>query len=280
MAEKDPETTIREFILKYVETVRAELAERWKCWPIDLTKNEMHEIIGALLGRQVTLATQLALSPSIWNGHTAPLFLRSMVDGFITLAWIFVDPVDRSRKFIRYGLGQEKLDIEHRRKLMEEAGKNPDDDPLIKHKEGWVNSQRFTFLTEVNVGSWSGIDIRAMAEDAGYRDLYRYAYVPFSAATHNMWHHVSRYNLTKCPNPLHAYHKVPIDPFLPPDIDYLYRAAKYVEKALKLFDEKTGVKISLPSAFEMLVQFLESLGKEADDRSQLGQDISKEGSDK
>ena len=71
MAEKDPETIIREFILKYVETVRAELAERWKCWAIHLTKNEMHEVIGALLARQVTLATQLALSPSIWNGHTA-----------------------------------------------------------------------------------------------------------------------------------------------------------------------------------------------------------------
>lgn len=263
MAKTDPETVIREFILKYVETVRAELAQRWKCWSIDLTKNEMHEVIGALLARQVTLATQLALSPSIWNGHTAPLFLRSMVDGFITLAWIFIDPVDRSRKFIRYGLGQEKLDIEHRRKLMEEAGKNADDDPLIEHKEAWLNSQRFTFLTEVNVGSWSGIDVRAMSEDTGQRDLYHYAYVPFSAAIHNMWHHVSRYNLIKCPNPLHAYHKVPIDPFLPPDIDYFYRAAKYVEKAFKLFDEKTGVKISLPSAFDMLIQFLESLGKES-----------------
>jgi hypothetical protein len=202
-----------------------------------------------------------------------------MVDGFITLAWIFVEPVDRSRKFIRYGLGQEKLDIEHRRKLMEEAGKNADDDPLIKLKEGWVNSQRFTFLTEVNVGSWSGIDVRAMAEDAGHRDLYRYAYVPFSAATHNMWHHVSRYNLIKCPNPLHAYHKVPIDLFVPPDVDYFYRAAKYVEKAFKVFDEKTGVKISLPSAFDMLERFLESLGNEGGHESQLAGDAAKKGSD-
>jgi hypothetical protein len=203
-----------------------------------------------------------------------------MVDNFITLAWIFVDPVDRSRKFIRYGLGQEKLEIEHRRALMEQEGKDPENDLLIKHKEGWLNSQRFGFLTEVSVGSWSGIDVRTMAEDAGHRDLYHYAYVPFSAATHNMWHHVSRYNLIQCPNPLHAYHRIPIDRFPDPDIDYLYIAAKYVEKAFKLFDDKTGVRIGSHSAFVMLVEFVESLGKDAVDVANRRDTASPEGGDR
>lgn len=277
MDEKDPEIILHELVMKYVEAVRQELAERWKNWPKDLTKNEMHEVIGALLARQVTLATQMAISPSIWNGHIAPLLLRSMADCFITLAWIFVDPIDRSRNFIRYGLGQEKLDIEHRRKIIEEAGENPDDDPVIKLKEDWINRQRYTFLTEVNVGSWSGVDTRTMSENAGHLDFYRYSYLPFSAATHNMWHHVSRYNLIKCPNPLHANHKIAIDPCISPDVDFFYRAAKYAEKTFKLFDEKAGVKVTAPSAFDLLVEFLESLGKEDKSQLQLLEDADKEG---
>jgi len=262
MSDQASEEKIRTLIHEYVDEIRAELHERWKLWPLDLTKKEVHEVVGALLAREVSLATHLALAPVIWNGHIAPLILRSMVDGYISLAWIFVEPVDRSRKYILYGLGQEKLEIEHRKKLMEDEGRSPDDDPSISKREKWLNSQRFTFLTEVNVGSWSGADARTMAVEAECSSLYHYAYVPFSAATHNMWHHVSRYNLTKCPNPLHAYHRIPVSLSIPPDVDYVYRAAKYVDKAFKLFDDKTGVKIGLPSTLDIFVAGIESFDKE------------------
>ena len=249
-------------IQNYTAALRAELAERWKNWTIDLTQNEMFEVIGALLARQVTLATQLAGSPDIWNAHTAPLILRSMIDVYINLAWIFLDPLDRSRKFILHGLGQEKLDIEHRKKLMVDAGRKADDDPLIKHKEEWLACQRFAFLTEVNVGAWSGIDARKMAEEAGCLDFYRYAYTPFSAGTHSMWHHVSRWNLIPCRNPLHRYHSVPDDPILNPDFEYLYLAAEYAAKTFDLFDEKSGVKVDIRSAFNLLHESVAALGKE------------------
>jgi Family of unknown function (DUF5677) len=261
MSDEESIEEIRQFLSKYVEGIRAELHERWKLWPLDLTKKEVHEVVGALLAREVSLATNLALAPVIWNGHVAPLILRSMVDAYITLAWIFVEPVDRSRKYILYGLGQEKLEIEHRKKLMDDEGRSYDDDPSISAREKWLNSQRFTFLTEVNVGSWSGADARTMATEAACLSLYHYAYVPFSASTHNMWHHLSRYNLVKCPNPLHAYHRIPLNLSIPPDIDYVYRAAKYVDKAFRLFDEKTGVKVGLPSGLDGLEQWLESFGK-------------------
>lgn len=258
---------IEEIVSTYIKAVRNELYERWKKWPLDLSHHEMHEVIGALLARQVTLATQLAQAPSIWNGHIAPLILRTMTDAYINLAWIFIEPLDRARKFILHGLGQEKLEIEHGKAQLEANGKDVKSDFLIKFKEDWLNSQRFEFLTEVNIGSWSGIDTRKMAEEAGCIDLYRYAYTPFSTATHNMWHHVSRYNLGICPNPLHRFHKIPIDPSVDIDPDYLYRAAKYVAKTFHLFDEKTGIEYSGPSAFELLVQafekFSESINKEA-----------------
>ena len=250
-----------------------ELIVRWGKWQIDLTKCEMYEAVGALLARQVTLAIQLARAPAIWNGHIAPLILRTMADNYITLAWIFKDPLDRSRKFILYGLGQEKLQIEHRKRQPQ----NADNDRIIEAKEKWLNSQKYSFLTEINIGSWSGIDTRKMAEQAKCLDTYRFTYMPFSASTHSMWHHVSRYNLVYCPNPLHQCHRVPYVPLeVEIDIDYLYRAVKYVKKVFDLFDAKTKIESYPPSAYDKFVASIEKLNKEEEENRKTAEDTTPE----
>ncbi len=244
---------------RYVDTALGELDDRWRGWQLDLSVGEIHEVVGGLLARQVTLVTRFALAPPIWNGHIAPLVLRSMVDNLINLAWIFEDPLDRSRKFIAYALGQQKLAIEHRKRLLTERGDDAAADPIIEAGEAWLNSQRFGFLTEVNVGSWAGVSTLKMAEQAGCEDLYTFAYVPFSSAVHNTWQHVERYNLQHCQNPLHRYHRVPSDPYLPSDPDYLVRAAGYLQEAFDLFDHKTGMAPTVRSAFATLVKDLTRL---------------------
>jgi len=249
---------VKLMIKKYIEMIHEELSVRWQQWDKDLSKSEMYEVIGALLARQVTLATQLAQAPAIWNGHIAPIILRSMVDNYITLAWILKDPEERSQKFISYGLGQEKLQIEHRKARLK--GKDNKEDPLIQIKEDWLNTQHYSFLTEVNIGSWSGLATRQMAEQADCIDFYNLTYIPFSAATHNMWNHVERYNLTRCPNPLHRFHRIPIDlPIEIADVDYVYRAAKYVDKVFRLFDEFSQIRSRAVSAIKYLVCELEKI---------------------
>ena len=260
MANIDDSAKLVVFTAEYIKLARSELEERWHKWKLDLTKREVHEVVGALLARQVSLATQVADAPSIWNGHIAPIVLRTMTDTHITLAWILCDSLDRARKYIMYGLGQEKLHLEHRKAQLESEGIDPKTDPILKASEDWLNSQRYTFLTEVNVGSWAGIDTRTMADEAGCLDLYNFAYSPFSAATHSTWQHVSKYNLVPCTNPLHGYHRIPVAPDTPfADIDYFYNAAKYLEKSFKLFDETFEVEISAPSAFIALDEFLREL---------------------
>jgi hypothetical protein len=243
---------VEQIVLEYVEAIRAQLAAEWRAWRLDLTKPEMHEVVAALLARQVTLATQLASSPGMWNEHVAPVILRAMADVHITLAWILKDPLERSRKFILYGLGQQKLLLEHRKAQLATDGRDVGNDPIVQATEAWINAQRFEFLTEVNVGSWSEITVREMAEEAGCLDFYRYVYTPFSGAGHSMWNHVSRYNLQVCQNPLHRYHKTPIDPDLAPDPEYLYLAAKYAEKSFDLFDVTFSIQPEDQSAFDAL----------------------------
>lgn len=247
----------------YIKQIRKELHARWDAWTFDTDHPETHEALGGLMARQVTLASQLAMNPGIWNGHVAPLLLRSMVDTFITYAWIWCDPEDRSKKYIFHGLGQEKLALEHYLSTLDPDEDDPEEDPIVQARRAWIDGQRWTFLTDVNLGSWSGKSTRAMAQEADCMGIYNHAYQPFSAATHNMWNHVARYNLQYCDNPLHRYHRVPIDPEIGADPDFLYRAAKYVARVFETFDEKSGLNVDVASGFILLKSLIDTFYEES-----------------
>jgi hypothetical protein len=236
----------------YCKIVEDGLHERWSKWNIEIHDAETYEVIGGLLSRQASLTTYLAMAPQIWNGHIAPLILRSMTDAHITLSWILQNPKERAQKYILYGLGQEKLYIEH---LKNET--DPDEpayQEMIKMREGWLNSQRLDFLTIVNTGNWSELTTRKMSEESGTDSLYKYSYTPFSGVVHNMWQHISRYNLKYCDNPLHKYHLVPEIREVGIDPDYVYRSVKYIDRSYEIFDEKYKLKIETPSPHDWYVK--------------------------
>ena len=70
--------------------------EIWSKLPIDIYQSEFYEVLGALMARQCNLVLKLAQTPSLWDYHAGPLFLRAMTDSYITLAWIFKDRIDRA----------------------------------------------------------------------------------------------------------------------------------------------------------------------------------------
>ena len=254
---------LQHLVERFVFRAREEFESRLAQWATDLSREEVHEVLGALLARQATLACEMAMCPSIWNGHTAPLLLRAMADVYISLAWVIQDPVPRSRQFIYYGLGQAKLELEHRKaELKARPAKSPEEQEFPQILEAWINHQRWSFLTDVNLGSWSGISTRKMAEAAGCLDFYNYVYTPFSACTHSMWNYIGIYNLMECRNPLHKFHQrgamgdAPIDPH------YLYLAAKYLQKAFSTFDDAIGTKVTGESAFEILCREFENFPRE------------------
>lgn len=240
----------------YIRRVRIELHTRWDEWTFNLARAEVHKVVGALMARQVTIATQLASNPSIWNGHIAPTLLRTMVDVYIMLAWILQQPLDRSRKYVLYGLGQEKPFLENLKASLTEE-EFSENHLVVEAVEAWIHSQRFTFLTNVNVGSWSGLSTRAMAQESGCMGVYRHAYTPFSSSAHSTWNHVAKYNLQPCSNPLHRYHMVPVDSDMPLDPDYLYRVAKYVDKTFVLFESTFEITPRESLAFQQLTTAIE-----------------------
>jgi hypothetical protein len=245
---------MEEFITGYCDAVRAGLRERWSNYKPEIYNNETSEAIGGLVARQATLAIEFATNPGIWNGHIAPLVLRCMTDTHITLAWILESPLERSREYIRFGLGQEKLFIEY---LENEAEQAPADElderieEMIEVRKNWLSSQLMEWAIEVNVGSWSGKSTRDMAIEAGCEGLYKFAYVPFSGPAHSMWQHVGIYNVVRCENPLHKNHRIPAMPELRIDPDFLYRSAKYVSRTYDLLSGKLGLRCDtmLPVAY-------------------------------
>lgn len=252
----------QEAIEKYISHIGAELSDRWRNWKINLYLDYMHEVVGALLARQVTIASHFARSPECWNSHIAPFFLRAMIDVFINLSWILKDPDDRSKRFVLFGLGQQKLNLEHRKNQLSEDGIDPQPDATVTALGEWINSQRYEFLVEVDVGSWSGLDTRSMAIEANCIDLYNYAYTPFSAGVHSMWHHICRFNLTSCQNPLHKYHRVPIKYEISPDAGFLDLAAKYLSKSFAEFDKMTDFETNLEDGRWILSEALNKVAEE------------------
>jgi hypothetical protein len=254
---------VRHLVEEFVSRAREEFENRLAQWPTDLSREEVHEVLGALLARQVTLACEMAMCPSIWNGHTAPLLLRAMADVYISLAWVIQDPVTRSRQFIHYGLGQEKLQLEHRKaELKARPAESAEEEEFVEVIEAWINRQRWSFLTDVNLGSWSGISTRKMAEEAGCLDFYNYVYTPFSACTHSMWNHIGIYNLKECRNPLHKFHQQGAMVDAPIDPHYLYLAAKYLQKAFATFDAAMGTKVTWDAAFAVLCREFEDFPRD------------------
>src|SRR6266498_1100435 len=227
----------------YINQLGNDLPVRWNLLDIDLTNKEVYEVLTGQLARQITLAIQFASNPNCWTFDLAPVILRCMADNYINFSWIAKSPLDRAKKFILYGLGQEKLNLEHRKNQIINDERNPENDPLIKHTEQWLNGQRYTFLTEVNLGAWAGITTRQMAEEADCIDFYNYVYTPFSTVVHNTWGHIARYNLELSDNPLHKLLRKPFIGGLVIDIYNIRLAAKYVDKLIRKFDEIFSINI-------------------------------------
>ncbi|KAF0208116.1 MAG: hypothetical protein FD171_1273 [Actinobacteria bacterium] len=242
-------------LAEFDSNARTDVSCRWDELGVDITESETKEVLGSLLSRQAKLAIDLVQQPGLWTAHSAPLFLRAMADVHITLAWILEHPKVRSRQFIHYGLGQAKLDIEKRKtRLAASEHTEADEESFVEFLESWVDSQRYAFLTEVNVGSWSGASTRQMAHDAGLHDYYDYVYVPFSACVHSTWQHVERLNTAMCDNPLHRFHRVPSIVDGGRDPHYSLLAAQYLDETLTMVDEAFDLHPSCSTAYPGLIE--------------------------
>lgn len=257
----EPYAAIGEFAGSICENILANLHERTNDFRLgDGFETTTNSVFSALVARQSALALGMAESPLTWNGHIAPLILRSMIDLLITIRWIAMSPRERSAEYVNYGLGSEKLLTAHYQKRIEEGEDSEVIRKIAEANLAWIEAQQFQMFVEVNLGSWTGTSIRKMCEETGDKDLYNFSYVPFSSAVHNMWNHVGKWNAKTCENPMHKQHSVGeiIDAW--PIVDFMFRACKYLELTLDAFDNFFEFQTKIASPIENFSKHIEELG--------------------
>lgn len=250
-------------LVEYIHLVQSIVKERWNQLPKDIYNNHTIEVIAGLMSRQATLTIRIAKNPGIWDFHIGPIILRTMIDVHINLAWILTNPNEIAKKYIDYGLGQEKLQIEHLKQGNVDEDFKEDLQLMIEAKQSWLDYQHFSFLTTVDVGSWSGLSAREMADKSDCQGLYRYVYSPYSSCVHNMWNHVGKFDLIHSENPLHKFIRLPYDPDFKPEIDILVKSAKYFSRSIELIDEKYNINSSLLDPYEFWYNELNKNNNEA-----------------
>lgn len=236
---------------EYVQCAREGFFARMNEWNRDIFDNEVNEVVGGLLARQMSLARTLAQSPQVWNPHILPVVLRCMADVYITFCWIVKDVNARSRQFVEYGLGQEKLVLEkYREYLAKESEPDPDVLAMVDDRERTLDAERYRFLIPVNVGSWSERNTRDMAKEVEEEQFYDFVFTQCSPAVHSTWQHIWQTNLHPCSNPLHMGHRLPVDLEFPPDLHMFTNSAKYLCKTFAKFDSQILGQKSESNAYQ------------------------------
>lgn len=210
--EIDPEPLMRlsrmQAMLGTLDQLGIELRETQIDLVKDSDKDEVNEVLLGWASRLFRLLYAFLERPSAWVPDVANLHLRPLVDGRIIVGWLITrnDP-EVFDAYRAHGLGRLKLLREHiRNDLEEEPGEEAQ--ALLESLDYRVNLERDENWQPVNLGSYTGVNPRKMAEEAGLKREYDLSYAPMSSANHGEWPELREKDTTTCTEPLHGGHRV------------------------------------------------------------------------
>ncbi|MGA5323526.1 DUF5677 domain-containing protein [Streptomyces seoulensis] len=188
---------------------------------VDLYRPARHEVVCALAIRSIRAAYAMTQSPFMWGGEHGSAALRSLVETEILITWLhYKDDPNLYEKFISYGQGKQKLMRAHVEEAIGEAGgaENSRLSDLASFLDTRLGGEGAEMFMEVSVHpSFAGgsINTRSMAEGVGMQDLYSRVFQPLSASVHGEWSALDNYVVDRCINPLHRFHRIPVQYLTP-----------------------------------------------------------------
>lgn len=188
---------------------------------VSLYRPAQHEVVCALAVRAIRGVYTMAQSPLLWGGEHGSAILRSLVETEILITWLdHKNESELYEKFITYGQGKQKLMRAHIEEAMSEQGgeENAKLSALASFLDGRIGGQGAEMMMEVSVHpSFAGgsVNTRSMAEDVGMQDLYSRVFQPLSASVHGEWSALDNYVVDRCMNPLHRFHRIPVQYLTP-----------------------------------------------------------------
>lgn len=154
------------------------------------------------------------LGIGIGTGILGRLGLRTILESHISLRYLLhKDNPELWRKWRAYGAGQAKLNALRFDELM-----GPPKHINQSTIEAIAGEDLWEEFLNIELGSWSGLDLRKISEKAGVKDAYDAHYSWTSGYSHGTWGPVRETCFETCGNPLHRLHRYPKQQSLPDTI--------------------------------------------------------------
>lgn len=180
---------------------------------MDLHNPARSEVLAGLVTRSVRSTAAVTMAPHMWTGEHGSNSLRSLFETIIILKWLTAqEDDDLFRTYQSYGWGKRKL---HTKQLKHDLGSDEGNGSdflqgLVEQMErkglGEIGDQ----FQEVNLeATFSGIPLRAMADQVGELERYNRLFQTSSGVNHGEWWALEDYALDRCHNPLHRFHWIP-----------------------------------------------------------------------
>ena len=211
MEEKNIPTNIDDAVSREnVSTLRQKIEEHWSNTHSTTGIDARHDAVFGITLFVLRVLDEL-LGISIGTGILGRLGLRTILESHITLHYLLdKDEVELWKKWRTYGAGQAKLNALRFDELMD-APKHIDIDTI----EAIAGEDLWEEFLNIELGSWSGLDLRKLSEKSGIKDAYDAHYSWTSGYSHGTWGPIREACYETCGNPLHRLHRFPKQQNLP-----------------------------------------------------------------
>jgi hypothetical protein len=180
------------------------LEEHWGQTHSTTAIDAKHDAIFGMAFYSLRILQEL-LGIGIGTSIIGRLGLRTILEVRITLHYLIKnDDKKLWEKWRMYGAGQAKLNaLKFDDNIVPPKHIDIESIERIASEDIWEE-----FLT-INLGNWSGLDLRRLSEKADLKDIYDSHYSWTSGYTHGTWGPIRESCYQTCGNPLHRLHRYP-----------------------------------------------------------------------
>jgi len=180
----------------------------------DLYAPSRFEVLTGVVGRALRLVRTIAGYPLMWTMEQGAPVLRALVESRITLRYLLAkDDPELYEKYKAFGVGRLKLLKLHLEEVIDAVGEGGEG--LQDYRDlisGYVNRDRYEEFINIDLGgTFSGVDMRRMANDVDLDLDYRLMFAPASSNVHGEWGAIDMNVFEACLNPLHGHHRILVD---------------------------------------------------------------------
>ena len=211
-----------------VVNLREKLKEHWVNTHSTTAINAKHDGAFGITFYVLTILEELLVT-GINTGILGRLGLRTIFECHINFKYLLLkDNEELWHTWRTYGAGQAKLNALRFDELTEPPKFiNTETIEMIAGEDLWEE------FININLGSWSNLDLRKMSNKAGVKPSYDQYYSWTSGYSHGTWGAIRETCFESCGNPVHRLHRYPNQNLLP---DTLHDACTLINEILEDLD--------------------------------------------